>query len=154
MGVAELGRCGPDGTFGNRYDDPEASYRVLYASSQRIGAFLETLARFTPDLEVLAEVEQVDGDDEPSSGLPRAWLNERMIGEATLQGRFVGRNRRSNDPAPRAAGVHAARVTVRLRAARGPGLVRRYPLPLAARRRNRHAPSPFSCEDVLADPSG
>ena len=38
--------AGPDGTFGNRYDDPEASYRVLYASSQRIGAFLETLARF------------------------------------------------------------------------------------------------------------
>jgi len=32
----------PDGTFGNRYDDPEASYRVLYASSQRLGAFLET----------------------------------------------------------------------------------------------------------------
>ncbi len=37
-----------DGTFGNRYDDPDASYRVLYASSQRIGAFLETLARFRP----------------------------------------------------------------------------------------------------------
>lgn len=40
--------AGPDGTFGNRYDDPEASYRVLYASSERIGVFLETLARFRP----------------------------------------------------------------------------------------------------------
>jgi hypothetical protein len=30
----------PDGTFGNRYDDPDASYRVLYACSQRVGAFL------------------------------------------------------------------------------------------------------------------
>ena len=52
--------AGPDGTFGNRYDDPEASYRVLYASSQRVGTFLETLARFRPDLEVLAELEEID----------------------------------------------------------------------------------------------
>src|SRR5437667_12644959 len=49
----------PDGTFGNRYDDPQASYRVLYASSERVGAFLETLARFRPDLEVLAELDQI-----------------------------------------------------------------------------------------------
>lgn len=81
--------AGPDGTFGNRYDDPEASYRVLYASSQRIGAFLETLARFRPDLEVLAELEQIEGDDEPPSAVPRAWLDKRMLGEATVEGRFV-----------------------------------------------------------------
>ncbi len=60
--------AGPDGTFGNRYDDPGTSYRVLYASSQRIGAFLETLARFRPDLEVLAELERIDGDDESPPG--------------------------------------------------------------------------------------
>jgi hypothetical protein len=81
--------AGPDGTFGNRYDDPQASYRVLYASSQRVGAFVETLARFRPDLEVLAELEQIEGDDEPQAGVPRAWLERRKIGEATLQGRFV-----------------------------------------------------------------
>jgi hypothetical protein len=81
--------AGPDGTFGNRYDDPAASYRVLYASSQRIGAFLETLARFRPDLEVLAELEQIEGDDESPPTLPRAWLDKRMLGEATVEGRFV-----------------------------------------------------------------
>ncbi len=81
--------AGPDGTFGNRYDDPQASYRVLYASSQRVGAFVETLARFRPDLEVIAELEQIEGDDEPPAGVPRAWLERRRIGEATLQGRFV-----------------------------------------------------------------
>jgi hypothetical protein len=81
--------AGPDGTFGNRYDDPEASYRVLYASSQRTGTFVETLVRFRPDLEVLAELEQIDGDDEPPPSVPRAWLDTRMVGEATLQGRFV-----------------------------------------------------------------
>jgi hypothetical protein len=81
--------AGPDGTFGNRYDDPEASYRVLYASAQRVGAFVETLARFRPDLEVLAELEEIEGDDEPPAGVPRAWLRTRMVGEATVQGRFA-----------------------------------------------------------------
>ena len=80
---------GPDGTFGNRYDDLEASYRVLYAASQRVGAFVETLARFRPDLEVLAELEQIEGDDEPPAGVPRTWLGTRMVGEATAQGRFA-----------------------------------------------------------------
>ncbi|MQA00994.1 MAG: RES domain-containing protein [Dehalococcoidia bacterium] len=37
-----------DGTFGNRWDDPDGAYRVLYASSSRFGALLETLARFPP----------------------------------------------------------------------------------------------------------
>jgi hypothetical protein len=81
--------AGPDGTFGNRYDDPEASYRVLYASSQRAGAFVETLARFRPDLEVLAELEEIEGDDEPPASVPWAWLGTRMVGEATVQGRFA-----------------------------------------------------------------
>jgi hypothetical protein len=81
--------AGPDGTFGNRYDDPGTSYRVLYASSQRIGAFLETLARFRPDLEVLAELERIDGDDESPPAVPRAWLDNRLVGEATVKGRFV-----------------------------------------------------------------
>jgi RES domain len=81
--------AGPDGTFGNRYDDPEASYRVLYASSQRTGTFLETLARFRPDLDVLAELEQIEGDDEPSPPVPHAWLDNRLLGEATLEGQFA-----------------------------------------------------------------
>ncbi len=81
--------AGPDGTFGNRYDDPQASYRVLYTSSQRIGTFLETLARFRPDLEVLAELEQIEGDDEPSPRVPHAWLDNRLLGEATVEGQFV-----------------------------------------------------------------
>jgi hypothetical protein len=81
--------AGPDGTFGNRYDDPGTSYRVLYASSQRIGAFLETLARFRPDLEVLAELERIDGDDESPPAVPRAWLDNRLLGEAKVEGRFV-----------------------------------------------------------------
>lgn len=36
-------QAGEDGTFGNRWDDPKSSYRVLYACSQRVGALIETL---------------------------------------------------------------------------------------------------------------
>src|SRR5438128_1525183 len=89
VGVAGLVVRRPDGTFGNRYDDPEASYRVLYASSQRIGAFLETLARFRPDLEVIAELDLIEGEDEPPPAVPRSWLDNRLLGEATVAGRFV-----------------------------------------------------------------
>jgi len=38
--------AGELGTFDNRYDDPRGEYRVLYASSERLARFLETLARF------------------------------------------------------------------------------------------------------------
>jgi hypothetical protein len=33
-----------DGTFGNRVDDPDGYYRVLYASSQRLACFVETFS--------------------------------------------------------------------------------------------------------------
>jgi hypothetical protein len=29
-------RAQPDGTFGNRFDDPQGNYRVLYAATQRV----------------------------------------------------------------------------------------------------------------------
>jgi hypothetical protein len=59
----EWAYAGSDGTFGNRYDDPLGEYRVLYASSQRRGAFLETLARFRVDVSLVAELDAIEGDD-------------------------------------------------------------------------------------------
>lgn len=83
--------AGPDGTFGNRWDDPASSYRVLYASSQRLGAFVETLARLRPDLEVVAALGEIDGEEEDMrvGALPRRWLYGRRIGDAAAQGRFA-----------------------------------------------------------------
>lgn len=49
-------QAGPDGTFGNRWDDCAGQFRVLYASSTRYGALLETLARFRPDLAAVADL--------------------------------------------------------------------------------------------------
>lgn len=40
--------AGTDGTFGNRFDDPDGSYRVLYASSTRVGHSWGRLRAFVP----------------------------------------------------------------------------------------------------------
>jgi hypothetical protein len=80
-----------DGTFGNRFDDPEGYYRVLYASSQRLGCFIETLARFRPDLSLLAELDAIDGPDDyfPLGVLPQDWLNVRVMGIAEIDGAYA-----------------------------------------------------------------
>lgn len=83
--------AGTDGTFGNRFDDPDGSYRVLYASSSRVGALLETLARFRPDLAVIAGLREMEGPVADASWgvLPSRWLAGRVLGEARVDGAFV-----------------------------------------------------------------
>ncbi|MFL6428662.1 MAG: RES domain-containing protein [Acidobacteriaceae bacterium] len=80
-----------DGTFGNRFDDPQAYYRVIYSSSQRLGCFLETLARFRPDLTLLAEFAEIEGEDDftPLATVPASWLAGRLIGTAQIQGEYA-----------------------------------------------------------------
>ena len=78
--------AGPDNTFGNRFDDPEGEYRVRYAAGQKRGAFLETLARFRADPQLLAELAEIDDDPEyptaPPSTVPSEWLHTRCVGIA------------------------------------------------------------------------
>jgi hypothetical protein len=81
-----------DGTFGSRWDDPASAYRVLYAASSRLGAFVEVLARFRPDPRVrsgLAEIEGGDGRFLAPGSLDASWLARRRLGEATVAGRFA-----------------------------------------------------------------
>ena len=84
----------PDGTFGNRFDDPEGQYRVLYASAERETTFRECLARFRPD-PAIGAAEIVENDDDENS--PRtlaagrvalSWLQNRRIGTGRLIGVF------------------------------------------------------------------
>ncbi len=76
----------PDGTFGNRFDDPLGIYRVLYASTQRLATFVECLAYFRPDVEVIAELAAITGDaddgvEPPAAGIvPREWVDARCVG--------------------------------------------------------------------------
>ena len=80
-----------DGTFGNRFDDPQAYYRVIYTSSQRLGCFLETLARFRPDLTLLADLAEIEGEDDftPLATVPASWLVARLIGTAQTDGEYA-----------------------------------------------------------------
>ncbi len=76
----------------NRWDDPTDTYRVLYASTERRAAFLETLARFRPDPAVVAGLAGISGPDEgalPPGHVPSSWVAARMIGTATVGGRFA-----------------------------------------------------------------
>lgn len=83
--------AGPDGTFGNRFDDPEGMYRVLYASSQRLGCFLETLGRFRVDPKLVVELAEIEGDDDycPVGEVPLEWMEKRMMGVATAGGDYA-----------------------------------------------------------------
>lgn len=80
-----------DNTFGNRWDDPEGVYRVLYACSQLEGAYVEVLSRFRPDPVVIAEFAAIEGpSEEYRIGIvPVTWLANRAIGEATLTGVYA-----------------------------------------------------------------
>jgi hypothetical protein len=76
----------------NRWDDPTDTYRVLYGSTERRAPFLETLARFRPDPAVSAGLAQISGPDEgalPPGHVPDSWVTVRMIGTATVGGRFA-----------------------------------------------------------------
>jgi hypothetical protein len=80
-----------DNTFGNRWDDPEGIYRVLYACTHLEGAYVEVLSRFRPDPVVLAELAEIDGSPEEYriGTVPAAWLETRAIGEAALAGIYA-----------------------------------------------------------------
>lgn len=84
-------QAGPGGTFGNRWDDPAGSYRVLYASSTRFGALIETLSPFRPDLDVVAGLSGIEGDEEPVAAgtIPREWFEQRLMGVAEIDGVYA-----------------------------------------------------------------
>ncbi|MBA2312137.1 MAG: RES domain-containing protein [Actinobacteria bacterium] len=85
-----------DGTFGNRWDDPQSEYRVLYASTARLSCFMETIGRFPGDPQVktgLDDIELEDGEVDHAVGpgelVVADWLPRRRIGSASVGGSFA-----------------------------------------------------------------
>jgi hypothetical protein len=78
-------------TFGNRFDDPNAEYRVLYAASQLVSCYLEVLARFRPDYTLVEELQAMDGEnDYQQIGIiPNEWFENRFIGTAEVEGNYA-----------------------------------------------------------------
>lgn len=69
-------------------------YRVLYASSERLGTFVETLAPFRPDPAVVAGLREIDAESDDarpvaSGTVPKEWLMHRSIGSGRSRGRYV-----------------------------------------------------------------
>jgi RES domain len=64
---------------------------VTYASSQRLGCYLETLARFRADLTLYAELREIAGEDDflPLGHVPISWAALRMLGTAEHAGRYA-----------------------------------------------------------------
>jgi hypothetical protein len=90
------------GRFDGRWDDPKGSYRVLYSSAERFGAYVEVLAGFRADPAVVAGLNEItvepgDGHDDvlPAGAVPTSWLRGRAIAEAHVSGRYtqVGHSR-------------------------------------------------------------
>ncbi len=80
-----------DSTFGNRWDDPEGVYRVVYACSQLEGAYVEVLSRLRPDPAVLAALAEIDGPDPRYrvGVVPATWLASRAVGESAIRGDYA-----------------------------------------------------------------
>ena len=72
-------------------DDPDVTYRVLYASSQRLGCYLETLARFRVDLTLYAELSEIEGEDDfvPLGHVPVSCAEPRLLGSAEHGGSYA-----------------------------------------------------------------
>jgi len=102
-------------------EESSERYRVVYASTDRAGAFGETIARYRPDLALLQELKDID-DDEPlepwleGGVVPADYRLQRRLGETIL------------DPSLRFVDVFDARAVQALRPALSP-IARRLGLP-------------------------
>lgn len=105
----------PDGTFGNRFDDPSGlwgvpekdRFRAIYCAAQPAGAFGETIARFQVSLTLIADIGNVIEDEETEDDLigyiDDGWLKSVWLVHAQL------------DPSLRFADIEAAETIQTLR---------------------------------------
>ncbi len=85
------------GRFAGRWDDPDAQFRTVYASDTLLTCLLEVLAPFRPEGAVADAMSQIAEDDDDQAQhstlavgqVPRDWSNPRVIGTATLTGRYA-----------------------------------------------------------------
>lgn len=92
-----------DGTFDGRFDDPSGQaspwrnvilppndrFRVVYCSTQRAGAFGETVAQFRESIQLLALMQDVIDEERalsnnPPGVIPAHWRAQRRVGTAAL----------------------------------------------------------------------
>jgi hypothetical protein len=97
VGLAALGLRWRGRHVRKPLDDPAGEYRVLYASSERVSTFLETLARYRTDPALVAAFQEMADDDQeadryptiPPGVVPMHWCESRRIGTARHDGPFA-----------------------------------------------------------------
>lgn len=79
-----------EGLFGGRWDDQRGQFRTIYTADSLLGCLLELLARFRPNLALLAALDDVDDDDDsvgqfheaPSGVVGHSWLDAALLKDA------------------------------------------------------------------------
>ncbi|MFN8635982.1 MAG: RES family NAD+ phosphorylase [Chloroflexota bacterium] len=71
---------------GSRFDDPRNQFRVLYLAERRVGCFVESLAGFRLDVDLLARIARVSGASGglPAPLVPRDWYASRRVGRLQI----------------------------------------------------------------------
>jgi hypothetical protein len=84
------------GPFTGRWDDPEGTYRVIYAGDSVTTCFVEVLARFRRDEALIAELDAIEADSRdatyptiPPGIVPSSWLEPRCLGVSSVDGNYV-----------------------------------------------------------------
>jgi hypothetical protein len=64
---------------------------VLYAASQEVTCYVETLARFRLDPKLIDELKEIEGEDDfyPLGHVPTDWVGGRLMGSARAGGSFA-----------------------------------------------------------------
>lgn len=106
--------AGQDGRFGNRWDDPSGTFRVVYAASTLRGALLEILAQFRPDPLCVEGLDEIEDDDPghptvPAGTIQRSWVDKIGYSSALLTGTFCRITHSSSVAALRPHFLQAAR---------------------------------------------
>ncbi len=71
--------------FTGRFDDPAQEYRVRYVGISRRGALIERLAKYRPDLNAIAAINEVESDSPPLvPSVPLEWLDENEMATAAV----------------------------------------------------------------------
>jgi hypothetical protein len=82
--------------FTGRWDDPLEQYRALYAGTSAFACYVEVLAQFRPDPEVVVEMAEIADDPIgppyptlPAGIVPPNWFAPRVLGHGQLKGGYV-----------------------------------------------------------------
>jgi hypothetical protein len=72
---------------GSRFDDPLSQFRVLYLAERRLGGFIESLAGFRPDVQLLARLRGIAGASAslPDPIVPVDWYTRRVVGRLRVE---------------------------------------------------------------------